>query len=305
MIRYLKNKEIDKSLWDQCISKADFPMTDNMSWYLDIVTPGWSALVLDDYRVIMPLPVRQKLGITYIYRPLFVQQLGLSGKSTSQELVTDFINAIPAKIKLADIFLNESNPLPPGKYESKENKNFILDIRKTYEEIEKEYNRNCRRNIKKAVSAGLRFSSSISFNDFTGLLEEQIRDQKGSFRKKERIQFRALLSEILNREAGELVGIQNEQGDLQAAGFYVFSFDRLLFKICGSNSEGKENQAMYMLIDEQLKRHAGKFNWYDFQGSNIEGIAYFNSTFGALPETYYYLRINRLPNVLKVLTGKK
>ena len=305
MIRYLKNNEIDKVLWDQCISQADFPMADNMSWYLDIVSPGWSALVLDDYKVVMPLPVRRKLGIAYVYRPLFVQQLGLSGKNISQELLTDFLHAIPVEIKLADIFLNESNHIPSEEYKWKENKNFILDIGQAYEQIERGYNRNCRRNMKKAVSAGLRFCPSISIDDFAGLLLEQITEQKGSFSKKERIQFLALLGEILNREAGELVGIQNEQGELQAAGFYVFSFNRLLFKVCGSSPEGKENQAMYILIDEQIKRHAGKFRWYDFQGSNIEGIAYFNSTFGALPGVYYSLHINRMHGLLKVLTGRK
>lgn len=305
MIRYLKNSEIDKELWDRCISQSVYPLMDNMAWYLDTITPGWSALVLDNYKAVMPLPVRRKFGITYVYRPLFVQQLGPSGKNISQEVLTGFLHAIPDKIKLADIFLNESNPVPPDDYKRKENKNFILDIQKPYEQIEKGYNRNCRRNIKKAVSAGFTFTSTVSISDFAGLIMEQIREQANSFDTRKRMQFLLLLKVILDRQKGELVGIYSRKGKLEAAGFYVFSFDRLQFKICGSSAEGKNNQAMYMLIDEQVKRHAGNFKYYDFQGSNKKGIAYFNSTFGALPEIYYSLHINRLPNILKVLTGRK
>ena len=78
-----------------------------------------------------------------------------------------------------------------------------------------------------------------------------------------------------------------------------------MFKVCGSIDEGKKHQAMYMLVDEQIKRYSGQYMWFDFQGSDMDGIAYFNSTFGTIPHNYYSLHINRLPGIIKFLSGKK
>ncbi len=304
MIRYLKHNDIDKKLWDQCISNAGNHLVDSLSWYLDITCPGWSALIFDNYKTVMPLPVRRKFGINYIFKPLFIQQLGLFGNNISEEMLSSFLSHLPDEIKLADIVLNESNKPEVGRYKMIRNKNYKLDIHQAYSKVQQQYHRNCHRNIKKAVSAGLKFTPSITQREFIDLVEKQIQNQVKTYGTKEKNQFRILLKETLNRGAGELVGVHDYAGNIMAAGFYLFSYDRLMFKICGSTSEGKNNQAMYLLIDEQIKRYSGKFKWYDFQGSNIEGIAYFNSTFGALPQIYYTLHINKLPNGIKILTGK-
>jgi len=304
MIRYLKQSDIDKKLWDQCISNAGNPLADSMSWYLDITCPGWSALILDDYKAVMPLPVRRKFGINYIYKPLFIQQLGLFGNNISGETLSSFLNNIPDEIKLADIVLNESNQPVVGRYKMVRNNNYKLDIHQAYSKVQQQYHRNCHRNIKKAVSAGLKFTPFIAIKEFIDLVEKQIQTQAKTYGTKEKNQLLILLKETLNRGAGELVGVYDNAGNIMAAGYYLFSYDRLMFKICGSTSEGKNNQAMYMLIDEQIKRYSEKFKWYDFQGSNMEGIAYFNSTFGALPQKYYTLHINKMPNFIKMLTGR-
>ncbi len=303
MIRYIKHHEIDKKQWDHCIAMALNRAADCLSWYLDITCPNWDALILDDYNAVMPLPVRRKFGISYIYKPLFIQQLGLFGNNVSTELLHSFLERIPAGIKLADIVLNESNEPPAGDYRMVENNNHKLELKQSYEKIEQHYHRNCRRNIKKAQEAGLTFTPGITIREFTDLLEEQIKSQAGSFGKQKKNQFHRLLKQTLEREAGELVGVHNKNGNLAAVGFYLFSFESLMFKICGSSPEGKKNQAMYLLVDEQIKRYTGKYDWYDFQGSNIEGIAYFNSTFGAIPQKYYILHVNKLPYFIRKLTG--
>jgi hypothetical protein len=54
------------------------------SWYLDIVSPGWDALVKDDYKSVMPLTWRKKYGIKYLYQPFFTQQLGVFSSDKSE-----------------------------------------------------------------------------------------------------------------------------------------------------------------------------------------------------------------------------
>jgi hypothetical protein len=61
---------------------------------------------------------------------------------------------------------------------------------------------------------------------------------------------------------------------------------------------------MYYLVDQQIEKYSGNFAVFDFSGSDIKGIAYFNASFGAQHYSYPFIRINRLPRVLKLLVGK-
>jgi len=304
MIRYLCNNEIDKHRWDEHISDAKNSLIYAYSWYLDIVSPDWDALILDDYNAVMPLTWKRKLGLKYIYKPLFVQQLGIFGNDISSNTIDQFLSKIPADFKLIDLAMNEMNFPDKHKYRVKENNNYKLDLQPPYEKIHANYSRNCNRNIKKAKLAGYTYTRKLSHDEFIDLLTDQIKEQAYKFGEKEIAIFHKLVKESLVNKWGEIVGVRDRDGILVASGFYLYSKDNLIFLICGSTENGKVNQAMYLQVDEQIKYYAGKYKWYDFSGSNMPGIAYFNSTFGAKPKVYYTLSINRLSLPLKILTGK-
>lgn len=61
----LKHCYIDFSKSDDCIKHSPSGRIYAMSWYLNVVSPGWLLLIADDYSIIMPLPVksRYKLNI--------------------------------------------------------------------------------------------------------------------------------------------------------------------------------------------------------------------------------------------------
>ena len=79
-IKHLQHKDIDYARWDECITQSHNQLTYAHSWYLDIVSPNWEALVTENYEYIMPLPVKRKYGIPYLVQPIFVQQLGVFSK---------------------------------------------------------------------------------------------------------------------------------------------------------------------------------------------------------------------------------
>ena len=118
MINYLRHTQIDKPRWDQCIRESVNSMVYGYSWYLDLVSPGWDALMEDDYTSVFPLTHKRKYSVRYLAQPFFTQQLGLftSGHLT-QELVTRFLNAIPPTFKLVEIHLNSMNKVDPEKFE--------------------------------------------------------------------------------------------------------------------------------------------------------------------------------------------
>jgi hypothetical protein len=157
MIRYLKHDQIDFEKWDACIQSSPNAIMYAMSWYLGMTTPGWDALVEDDYRAVMPLPLKRKYGITYLYQPFFVQQLGVfRSVSLSPGVVRSFVNAIPSHVKWVDYNLNIYNDLQPAPGEAINQRiTCMLDLIPSYESLRSAYSQNTRRNIKKASSYGL------------------------------------------------------------------------------------------------------------------------------------------------------
>jgi hypothetical protein len=113
MIRFITNSMIDRMLWDDCISHAINGNLSAWSWYLDIVSPGWCALIEDNYESVFPLTVSSRAGFKYIMQPYFTQQLGLFYRSSSSDAkLAEFISSIPPEYKFIDINLNSSNRIP-------------------------------------------------------------------------------------------------------------------------------------------------------------------------------------------------
>ena len=86
VIRFLQHREIDKVKWDQRLETALTSRIYAYSWYLDVVSPNWCALIEDDYESIFPIPIQKRIGIFYISQPLFTQQLGLFSSKDSNSV---------------------------------------------------------------------------------------------------------------------------------------------------------------------------------------------------------------------------
>ena len=75
-IRRLAHSEINKTHWDECVSASPQCILYGLSWYLDVASPNWEALVQqedDSYLAVFPIPVRHKYGFSFIHQPLFCQ----------------------------------------------------------------------------------------------------------------------------------------------------------------------------------------------------------------------------------------
>lgn len=304
MIRFLTHEQIDRKKWDDCLEGAPNYMIYASSWYLDIISPGWYALVEDDYLRIMPLPVRNKFGIAYIFTPYYAQQLGVFGQNISPEIIEDFIRYIPARYRLIDMNLNEQNPLPEKYDNFPVRNNYLLSLEGDYESIQKKYNRNGRRNLKKAREAGLELSDPVSAKDFARFIRNNLEDQMRGLDNYAIGLLESVTQACLDRGKAEILTIRDRDGEIAALGSFLLSGKRIIFSVCASTSEGKQKQAMHFLVDAQIRKAAGKFELFDFSGSNIRGIAYFNSTFGAEQKTYPLVHINRLSWLHRLISGK-
>lgn len=293
MIHYLRQNEIDKEKWDQCIDNSFNGMTYAKSWYLDLVAEQWEALVENDYERVFPLVFRKKYGISYLYQPVFTQQLGVFSTSLlTEETVTKFVDSIPKHFRFAEINLNTFNKLQNGKYKVYNWLNHELDLIKPYELIHKGYSTNLKRNLKKANKEKLTFSESIKPDNIIRIF----RENRGSslslndhdYNVLTRLAYSGIYKGVL-----KTYGVYTDMNELCAGVIFLQSKKKKIFLFSGLTEQGKQLNAMPFLIDRFIQLNNQQHITLDFEGSNDTNLARFYKSFGSKEITYPHLKINQ------------
>ncbi len=296
MINYLQNNEIDREKWDACIAASSAPLVYGTSRFLDIVSPGWDGLVMNDYKAVFPLTHHRRWGFSYLRQPFFCQQLGIfSAGVVSEEILDSFFRNIPAKFRLMDINLNTSNNIHPEGYSHRKNLNLELFLQKSYPETYKFFSDNTKRNIQKAGKANL---SLVSAPDTDNLID-MFRQNKGRDVKpipeSAWQMLRQIIALSLQSGTGQLWGVNDNEGRLCAGAFFLSFAKRTVFLFSAMNEKGRQSASMFKLINEFIEKNAGTGIILDFEGSNEENLARFYRGFGAKETFYLGLWKNDLP----------
>jgi len=300
MITYLRHKEIDKERWDLCIRNAVNGRIYASSWYLDLVSPGWDALADTEYESVFPLTHRRKAGIDYLYQPFFTQQLGLFSRAhLTEALLDEFLKSIPEKFKWVDIQLNSLNKVNPLRYDTVFRLNHELDLINSYENLSKNYSQNTLRNIRKASQMGVNTGRKVEVDELITLFREHYGKKEGVLQFRDYETLRNLLQYLQRNVLGMLLGAYSATGQLSAASFFIKEPSRVTYLFAASAPEARENGAMFLLIDQFIREHAGQALTLDFEGGNDPDLGRFYKSFGAAESPYCQLRINRLPWVFR------
>ncbi len=309
MIQYLSHNQINKSQWDATISECGNIYA--YSWYLDVVHPGWEALVEDDYQIVMPLTGGKKFGVNYLYQPYFVQQLGVFSKSPlTAEKTEAFMKAIPTQYRFAEIRLNESNTFDKDIQGIEYHRNVLLDLNQDYETIRSNYHTNTKRNLAKANDHNLQLVKTVIpyhvvalFTDNRGALLDKWGDA-------EYARLTTLTKVAVTRNHAFILGVTEKGvGQLICAAIFMKTANRITFLFSGLTIEGKQRQAMTFLLDHVIQKYANQPIIFDFEGSDDENLARFYMGFGGYEVKYPAYTFNRLSplgkGLLKIWKRKK
>jgi hypothetical protein len=290
-IQYIEHHNINKRLWDDCITQSSNKHIYAYSVYLDHMADNWDAIIMDNYKAVMPLPWRKKSGIYYIYQPFLTAQLGLFGNVVTDDLLKEFLSAIPEKFRLWEFSLNHGNLFKIEGYELYERKNFVLDLSLSYDELYKNYRENIRRNIKKSLQFGCYINNDISIEQVASLASSRDPDIK----EKDLQNFKILYKYFYSIDGAKCYGVFSKQNELISSAAFLFSNNRTYYILIGNHPNGRTLGASHALVDSFIKDHSGKNLVLDFEGSDIRNLAFFYSSFGAKEENYMAIRLNRLP----------
>jgi len=295
-ILFVRNKDIDYSRWDQCIASSAIPLVYAQSWYLDIVSPNWDALIYGDYEYVMPLTQKKKFGLSFLQQPVYAQQHGIFPQ-TDIAVQNEFLSTVRDRFRYVAVNLHAGHcgPFAEG-FAVHPRKNYILPLTLPYHELKTNYNKHTRRQLKKAEDNKVFVVKGVQSKEYL--------DLKISARKVKLSDFtmqtlKRLIEHGHRRGNGVIYAAYNQDNMLCAAAFFLFSFHRVTYLNAVSTDEGKKLNAMHKIVDQFIEENSGSLLTLDFEGSVIPGIARFYEGFGSVIEQYYYIKSNRLPVPLR------
>ncbi|MBN2682934.1 MAG: hypothetical protein JXR58_10535 [Bacteroidales bacterium] len=301
MIRRISHIEIDKRLWDNCIKNSFNETIYPYSEFLDIVSPGWDGLVLNNYEAVFPLTHKKKMGINYLVQPANSQQLGLFSSITlSNKIIEEFFKKVSEHYSYINIQINSfhKEKIPDLIYT--ERKNYELPLNQSYEDLFSGFSNNHKRNIKKAKEAGAQIEKDLSIDKLIALYKEtrgkEMKHSKADYQTLEK-----LINSFLSNKSAEIMSVNLPKIGFCAGAVFVRSCKRSVFLFSATGIEAKKNGAMHFLIDNYIRNNSKEDIILDFEGSNQESLARFYAGFGANCTEYYKLSKNKLPGFLKLI----
>ncbi|MGQ9621238.1 MAG: hypothetical protein ACUVTX_09690 [Bacteroidales bacterium] len=300
MIIYLRNKEIDRNLWDTCLRNSGYIKPYAYSWYLDIMAPGWEALIDDEYDSVFPVPGFKKYGIKYITTPIFLQQLGaFSPDKPVERVVHEFIYYLPEFFRFVDLCVGQK--INSAGYTVTERSNYILPLNRNYDEIWNSFSSDCRRNINLASQNSIVYTTEVKPKELINLFIENTGTGIKGIKQKDYERLETLMNHCLFNRKGRIIGVRSG-GNTLVFGIFIVEIPgskTLLFT--ANTMESREKRINYQIISELIKENESTSIILDFAGSSIPSVALFMESFGSLKQPYYRIYRNSLPFPIRLL----
>ncbi len=298
-LTYLAHKDIDKSKWDDCIKKSTNGLIYGETAYLDHMASNWDAIILNDYEAVMPLTWRKKWGISYLYQPAFIQQNGIfSTIELNDIIIDDFIELASSLFRFAEFTLNYQNKSTNQPLSLRNN--FILPLGISYDAIFNNFSQYIKQRLKKAEKFEHSYVVSTDYKEVIEIYKQLYTNKIKRITKKDMLNFeklcfhynkmnRVIVRKVINKNTNELLAV-----------VLLLKDERRIYNLASSIfPEGKKQLANYFLYGNIIKEFSTEKIIMDFEGSDIQGIAYFYGNFANENQQYPFIKWNKLPALIK------
>ncbi|WP_419867835.1 hypothetical protein [Chryseobacterium sp. CT-SW4] len=290
MIRKLKYHEIDFVKYTHCLETSE-----QRNWYakkevLDELCESWEVLVYDDYKAVMPIPLKKKLGFSFAAMPLFCQQLGVFSKGDNAEINSRFLKYLKKNYKIFQYSFNHHNQLPTG-FDKK--KNYIIPVT-SYHQLRKKYFKGRKSTVKSAqhlIYREVNFDSNIiSFIEL---------NSKGLAKSTDLLKFKKYLHILDQMNVLKLCGAFKDDRLINLAVLISDHKELFLLALVNDDNFKNENGASF-LIDQILQNCIEDFS-FNFMGSNIRNIEVFFKSFGGQLCEFSSIENKKIMKLLKLV----
>ena len=320
MVKYLLHHEIDKERWDRCIERSSNGLICALSWYLDIVSPQWEAIVVlegAEYTLCCPVPVRKKWHVEYIEHPHLCKQLGLFYVKPPEHAVVDEVfRALFTRYRyIPRLSFNVDNTLiwfSDPRVRIKEHAVYLLSLDISYPDLHKGYHRDRKYRLKQARSNNLRMVASQDIEPLIEIFERDTASKiPGGVYRRTYPNLRQLFKRITSMGKSELYYAYNADGDCLGGCWFILYKDTILYMFSGVLATARRENVSTLLIDHMIRRYQKTNYTFMFESAHHAGIDGFLKGFGGRITYYPSIYLNRLPSFwrklhrAKILTHRK
>jgi hypothetical protein len=292
-IRYLLRREIDTTRWDHCVATSLSPLIYGRSFYLDEMAAGqWDALVLDDYKAVMPLTWRSRFGIRYLCQPAFTQQTGIfSPAAITPHLVETFLREADRHFRFAEIYFNYSNAHQTFEPRT----NFLLHLNAPYSQLSARYRKDLNRNLRLAQRSQLTYTKDFDLHTALTDFRREYAPRLPAIKEDDYRRFETLCLHLRQHDQLLTRAVFDEREQRLCSAVFLRDAHRFYLLHSTTVPAGRATEANHFLLDQFIREWAGSPMILDFEGSDRPGIAHFYSNFGSIDQPYFFYRRNRLP----------
>jgi hypothetical protein len=293
MIVYHKNNEIDREQWDNCIRNTPGAKPYAYSWYLDIMAPGWQALVDDDYDSVFPVPGYTRFGIRYIATPVFLQQLGAySPDNSSTKAIKEFLDYMPDFYKFIDLCVRQK--IEDNVYKVSLKVNYELDLSRPYESIAGNFSDQCTKNINSSSGRKFEIVADITPDEIVNLLIENKGKELVGLKDRDYQRLKNLINFCLINKKGRVIGVRGSRKRLIFAVFIIEIRGITTALVVVNTPQSLEKRIAYFVVNDLIKKLSSTKTILDFAGSSVPSAASFYESFGCAKVPFYRIYKNRL-----------
>lgn len=293
MIVYLKNLEIDREHWDSCIKGSNYLKPFAYSWYLDIMSPGWEALIDDDYDSVFPLPVINRFGYKKIVTPPFLQQLGaFSPDKNDSDVIREFIDFLPYFFRYID--LNVKQKVDYEGFKLTELSGYSLDLSYPYEKIFEDFSRQCKKQIELFDRKSIELVTDISPDEILDLYISNKPDEDVKIRLLYYHRIKSLMNFCLKNKKGRILGVRTARRRLISAMFIIEVPGYKTIQLIADSHEGSTKHTGFFIVNELIRNASFSRLTIDFAEPSIISIPSYAKAFGCMYTPHYRIYRNRI-----------
>jgi hypothetical protein len=302
VIEYVSHPDIASQQWDQCIRSSFNGSLEAYSWYLNLFCDQWDALIEGDYKTVMPLPVKKRLGQTLVYMPPLISQLGIySPEQLSIARTNDFLTLLKKKFRSIHIGINKYTPVPEGLFPICHEAFYELDLIRPYMRTVMEYSQECRNRIHLASARQYSIVRGIATNDvITFFKREKIRTETAVMENDFKL-LRMLIASLVRYKAGELYGAYNHVNMLSCVALFVWSNTNAMLIFAADSLQAIEDNAHMLVVDHFIEKYSETNVTLNFEYKNIHHTPALYRSFGATESQFQQICVNHFPFLVRPL----
>jgi len=291
-MRILHHSKVDLKRWDELVLNSHQPWIYNTSFYFQATAEDWYIYLADDYSFGVAFGVAKRLGIKSVYPPFFQRFISPVG-DMNQWNPKDFIITLQDHFSYGTLYLSPEMDTSSA-------------IQRSYQVISKadfKLKTLAKRMLKKGHKFGFEIEeiSPDKAIPTTLFIINQLSEKLKFYATKEAKKLLTLASLAAEKQQLKILGIFNAQRELLGAVLGLVNEERLIYLKGACNSETKQNGGMYLLVHELIEYAHSRNLLFDFGGSSVEEVRYFNTRFSGEDSYYSEIHWNNSPFWFKTM----